>query len=305
MSNEHTFANDTGAAEQIAVALGELNRVRVGPMSPSDADRALGLLGRMQAVVKSLMCDVTRQVAESNSGADPAEVLRQGARLPGRESRRMAKVTRQLSQMPKVKERFAAGSITPDHVKALANAAEKVGPEAVEADPGLLDAADRLLPDTFDRHARDWSNRKLIEQGLDPLQRQQKAREAKLWVEKDTGLGVLLAKLPGPQFAHLRQAIDNRYLHHHRQDSADGNDPNTVRSPEQRLADTVFELITNRDAATGEPIGTSAGGNKPKAATQLVPGRALRRGGRHRPRRTGRDHRSRPRTRRHPPYPHP
>ena len=151
----------------------------------------------------------------------------------------------------------------------MANAAEKVGPEAVEADSGLLDAADRLLPDTFDRHARDWSNRKLIEQGLDPLARQRKAREAKAWVDKDTGLGVLLAKLPGPQFAHLRQAVDNHYLVLHRQDGADGTDPNEVRTPKQRLADAVFELVTNRNANTGEPI-DAAVGHKAKASTQLV-----------------------------------
>ena len=275
MVSEHMFAQvgggsgGGGAADRIAIALGELTQVRIGPMSRPDADRALGLLGQMQSVVESLMCDVTSQVASSNSDTDPAEVLRQGARLPGRESKRMAKVTRQLSQMPNVKERFAAGNITPDHVNALANAAEKVGAEAVEGDPGLLEAAGRLLPDTFDRHARDWSNRKLIEQGLDPLQRQRKAREAKLWVEKETGLGILWAKIPRPQFEHLRQAVDNHYMHHLREDGADGQDPDAVRTPKQRLADVVVELMTNRDAESGQTI-TGDCGIKAKASTQLI-----------------------------------
>ena len=143
-------------------------------MSRTDADRTLGLLSQAQSVVKSLMFDVTRQVTDSDSDTDPAEVLRQGARLPGRESKKMAKIARQLAEMPKVRERFAAGDITPDHVNALVNAAEKVGPQAVEADQGLLEAADQLLPDRFDRHARSWSHQKLIEAGLDPLQRQRR-----------------------------------------------------------------------------------------------------------------------------------
>ena len=287
MDNEHTFVlfRDAGsagtvtlelsngsqntAADRIRAALGELNQVQIGPMSQAVADETLGLLSQAQSVVTSLMHDMTRQVADSNSDTDPVEVLRQGARLPGRESKRMAKVARQLSEMPKVREWLATGGITPDHADALANAAEKVGPEAVEADDRLLETATQLLPDTFDRHARRWSHRKLIERGVDPLERQRRAREAKLWVEKETGLGVLMTKVPRPQFEHLRQAVDQRYKHQLRQDGADGRDPDDVRNTKQRLADVVYELLTNRDAVTGEIIGETVG-VKAKAATQLI-----------------------------------
>ena len=244
-------------------------QARIQAMPQGEADRTLRELSRIQSVAASLMCDVTEMLASTNAGSDPAEVLRQGARMPTRESKRLAKMAKQLSEMPKVKERFATGEITPGHVNALANAAEKVGPETVEADENLLEAADQMLPDTFNRHARKWSDQKLIEQGLDPLERQRRAREAKLWVEKDTGLGVVMAKLPRPQFEQLRQAIDNHYLHHLRQDGADGRDPDEIRTPKQRLADVVFELFTNRSALTGEFI-THQVGIKAKASTQLI-----------------------------------
>jgi len=258
-----------GAVERISAALAELRRARIRPMSRDEANRVTGMLGEMQSMVTYLMCDVARQVAEAGSGLDPGEVLRRGARLPGRESKRMAKIAKQLSGMPKVKERFATGGIAPGHVNALANAAEKVGPEAVNADEALLEAADGMLPDSFDRYARRWSNQKLIEQGLDPLERQRRAREAKMWVEKDTGLGVLMAKLPRPQFEQVRQAVDNHYKHHVRKDGADGRSPDEVRTPKQRLADVLFELATNRDASTGESIGENLG-IKAKASIQLI-----------------------------------
>ena len=287
MDNEHLFAlfrdtagageatglasdeSGSGVAERIRAALGELNQVRIGPMSRTEANQTLGLLGQAQSVVTSLMCDVGRQVADSDPDTDPAEVLRQGARLPSRESKRMAKVAKQLTEMPKVRERLATGDITPTHVNALANAAEKVGPNAVENDQSLLEAADRMLPDNFDRHARRWSEKKLIEAGLDPLARQRRAREAKLWVEKETGLGVLMAKLPRPQFEHLRQAIDSHYMHLLRRDGTGGQDPDALRTPKQRLADVVVELLTNRDAVTGDFI-TETVGIKAKASTQLI-----------------------------------
>ncbi len=209
MRYEHTFADiqgggtpgtnavrspalpDSGTDPRIAAALDELEQARIRPMSPRDTEQTLGLLSRIRSVAASLMCDVAEMQTAANTEADPAEVLRQGTRLPTRESKRIAKMGKQLKAMPKVKERFANGNLTPNHVNALVNAAEKVGPEAVDTDQDLLEAADRLPADSFGQHTRRWSERKLIEQGLDPLERQRKAREAKLWVEADTGLGVL------------------------------------------------------------------------------------------------------------------
>ena len=100
-------------------------------MSRARAERCLGLLGRMQTRVSSLMCDVTRMLEEADSEVDVAEVLRSRARVPRRESKRIAKVSRQLSDMPKTRDLFTEGDITLDQASALADAAEKVGSETV------------------------------------------------------------------------------------------------------------------------------------------------------------------------------
>ena len=287
MTNEHTFAlfretepaggstpkeptgEEHGVDPRIAAALAELQQARIRPMSQQEADETVGTLSSIQSVAASLMCDVTEMVATTDADADPAEVLRQSGKLPGRESKRMAKMAKQLSDMPNVKERFAGGDITTNHANALANAAEKVGPDVVDGDQTLLEAADQMPPDKFGHHARKWSEKKLIDQGVDPLERQRQAREAKLWVEKDTGLGVLMAKLPRHQFELVRQAVDGHYLHLHRQDGADGRSPDQVRTPKQRVADVMFELLTNRSALSGDLIGDQ-GRIRAKAATQLI-----------------------------------
>ena len=287
MNNEHTFVlfretepasgstpkpptgEQHGVDPHISAALTELQQARIRPMTQQEADETLEKLSSIQSVAASLMCDVAETQAATDSEADPAEVLRQSGKVSGRESKRMAKVAKQLSDMPKVKERFATGDITTNHVNALANAAEKVGPEVVDADQNLLEAADEMPPDTFGRHTRKWSEKKLIERGVDPLERQRRAREAKLWVEKDTGLGVLMAKLPRHQFEQVRQAIDRHYLHLHRQDSIDGPSPDEIRTSKQRAADAVFELLTNRSALSGDLI-ADQGRTRAKASTQLI-----------------------------------
>ena len=258
-----------GPDDRLETLLRDLGDVEMVSMSRVRAERCLGLLGRMQTRVSSLMCDVTRMLEEADSEVDAAAVLRSRARVPRRESKRIAKVSRQLSDMPKTRELFTEGDITLDQASALADAAEKVGPETVEADKGLLEAADRMLPDLFRQHTRRWSDRKQIEQGMNLLERQRQAREAKLWTQDRTGLGMLLAKLPAPQFALLRQAVDRRYLELLREDSADGQDPDQVRSPKQRQHDALFELVTNRDADTGEFI-EGLVGLKAKASTQMI-----------------------------------
>ena len=53
---------------------------------------------------------------------------------------------------------------------------------------------------------------------------------------------------------HLRGWIDHCRMQLLRRDGANGRDPDSVRNPKQRLADTPFELMTNRDADTGEFI---------------------------------------------------
>ena len=294
MDNEHRFAHfressagsggnpdrgtrpEGGPDSRIDAALAELQQARIRPMTQAEADETVGKLTSIQSVAASLLCDVAEVQAttDTEAEADPAEVLGRSGKLPGRESKRIAKIAEQLSDMPKVKEKFASGDITTNHANALARAAEKVGPEAVDNDPDLLEAADEMPPDTFGRHTRKWSEKKLIDRGVDPLERQRRAREAKMWVEKDTGLGVILAKLPRHQFELVRQAVDSHYLHHHRQDRADGRDPDTVRAPTQRLSDVLYELVTGRNALSDEFTVDQAGSTQPgiraKASTQLI-----------------------------------
>ena len=257
------------AGERMAALVDHLDRFVAEETSRRHPEEALGLLGRLQTRLSSHMCGLTRQATEANPDTDAVRVLKRKSRLSGRDAKRMAKVAERLPDLPKVAEALAEGEITVDHAKAMADAADKVGPEVVESDPALLEEATQTEPDTFSRKARDWSNRRLIEAGIDILERQRRAREAKLWVDKHSGMGMIFAKLPAAQFAHLQQAADAHYLELLRRDSADGRDPSEVRTQAHRMADTLFELLTNLDPNTGEVLGDSAG-PRAKASTQVI-----------------------------------
>ena len=150
------------AERRIGDVLDQLDRFVEVETSRSHIGEALGLLERVQTRVSAHMCELTRRAAAARPDSDPVEVLREKTRLSGRDAKRIAKVAGRLDQMPKVAERFADGDITLDNATALAGAADKIGPEAVEADPSLLEAAETTPPDTFARKARDWAHGKLI-----------------------------------------------------------------------------------------------------------------------------------------------
>jgi len=269
-SDDHTDrAGDCDATERIAALIDHLDRFVAEETSRRHPEEALDLLGRLQTRLSSHMLHLARQANEANPDTDAVRVLKQKSRLSGRDAKRMAKVAERLPDLPTVAEALANGEITVDHAKAMADAADKVGAEEVDSDPKLLEEATRSGPDGFARKARDWSNHKLIEAGIDILERQRRAREAKLWVDKRSGMGMIFAKLTAVQFAHLQQAADARYRELLRKDSTDGQDPDQIRTPEQRMADALVELVTNLDPNTGEILhkGTVP---RAKASTQVI-----------------------------------
>ena len=257
------------AGQRMSALVDHLDRFVAEETSRHHPEEALGLLGRLQTRLSSHICDLTLQATVANPNTDAVGVLKRNSRLSGRDAKRMAKVAERLPDLPKVARALAEGEITVDHAKSMADAADKVGPDAVNSDPTLLEEAARTGPDGFARKARDWSNRKLIEAGIDILERQHRAREAKLWVDPKTGMGMLFAKLTATQFAHLQQAVDAHYLELLRSDSAGGRDPDKVRAPKQRMADALVKLFTNLDPDTGEILGESTG-PKAKASTQVI-----------------------------------
>ena len=136
-------------------------------------------MGHLQAPLSSHMCDLTRP---GHRGQRRRRRGREAeARLSGRDAKRIAKVAERLPDLPTVAEALAEGEITIDHAKAMADAADQLGPETMESDPTLLEEATRSRADGFARKAQDWSNQKLIEAGIDILERQHRSRKARLW----------------------------------------------------------------------------------------------------------------------------
>ena len=247
------------------VAMHALARIRTDGLSRSEIDETTRLVGKVKSRADAALCTLAREAKKTDPELDVGEVIRQRTGMSGRHAKQIVKVAEQLGGLPAVADRLEQGEITYDHARLLADAAQKLGPEAVETDGDLLQLATEEPVDRFSRDIRDRINRRLIEAGMDTLGRQRKMREAKLWTDKETGLGMLLAKLPAEEFARMRQRADRLYLKELRRDSKSSRDPDRIRTPAQRMADVITALLSGSDRGR-----LSEQNGEPRQVTQLI-----------------------------------
>ncbi len=98
------------------------------------------------------------------------------------------------------------------------------------------------------RDARDFAARHDPDAARTVLDRQRRDRCAALFVDEATGMGVLNASFDPVSFALVRQSVDNYNDALWRQDGSRDGTPGQIRDNRQRLADSVFEMLTDRNA---------------------------------------------------------
>ena len=94
----------TTSVERIRAAVDASRGVRLARASKAEATAGLDCLIQGQSVITSLTCDVGRHVSDTEPEVDRVDVLREGARLPGRESMKMAKMDALLMKLGYVEE---------------------------------------------------------------------------------------------------------------------------------------------------------------------------------------------------------
>ncbi len=257
----------------IEEAFAALREVSVRGLSLSDLRVLSASLGRLRNRVASLLCDVSREVREVEPTVSTSEVLKNSVGLSGRDARRLAKVGEAVAEMPRVAQKLEDGEISLDHAVALVSAAEDCGADVVDGDADLLDRAVRTPVDRFIKEAREFASRRSEDQGEGRLERQRKSRKAALFSDSDSGMGVLHGEYDPVGFNLLQQAVDLYTDTLWRRDGGRGAQTDAVRTPEQRRADAIFEMITGKDAATHEALPIVDDGTPPGrtiAGAQLV-----------------------------------
>ena len=259
------------AVGKVETGLTALGAARLDDVPVPELRDLAAAMGRARTRIEALLGRIASGVDRSGTAASGAAVLRDSARLPGHQARRVVKVAERLSEMPNTAAVLEAGAITLEHAAALVGAAEQCGAGLVDNDADLLERAGQTSPEMFARQARDFAARRSADRGEARLEHQRRARRASSFIDPETGMGRLAADFDPISHNLVTQAIDNRTDALYRADGGRDGQPDSVRTSRQRRADALFELITGRDATTRAPLaGEAIVGNGPAGATATV-----------------------------------
>ena len=211
--------------------------------------------GRLRAALDAFDARIAAAVNRlDDHGPGASTVLRGASKCSQHEADRRVRRADALQALPSAADALAEGTITAEHVDALARAAEATSPEAVEQSDLLSRAlcrpADLLANDT-----REWTRRHQSQADLEAKQRRRVEARRCVIFESDDGMIVLHAEFDPVTGARVRSAVDtvcDRLYHADGgRDASEGR-----RTPQQRRADAVAELLAGARVAGSGPIRT-------------------------------------------------
>ena len=211
----------------------------------------LGLVSRTKSRLAAMKSRALAELGRRHSAAIAERIARDELQSSRREAKRDVEAAVQLEELPATSEALEDGAIPQGHARLIARAAgEGDIDEAV-----LVEAAGEQPYDEFaktvKRHQQDCS----ADDGQTILDRQRQRRSARIFESPETGMFVLSGQfdqITGTRIATALTAKERELWHN--------EDPKARRTPQQRMADALAELIC--EPGDGKTQGTNPVGHR-------------------------------------------
>ena len=209
-------------------------------------EECLRVVGRCEARLAAVKAEKVEELARWRGEAHAAEVLRGDLKQSRGAAKREVQFAERLADLPGTAGALAEGAITPQHARAIADAAAHTPVD----EAALLVAAENEPADVFGRTVRDHVNERSAGEDLEARRRRQRARrEANIKKESD-GMYKLFGTFDPVAGARIETALAAMAKQLRR-----GEDAKNRATPAQRYADALELLITRQGA--GKPQGTN------------------------------------------------
>ena len=213
--------------------------VRVPDMDPagmSSAQRrtALVSVGRAEARLAGWKAKLIDAERDEHGEGVAERVLREELQSSGRLAKRDVESSQQLTQLPAASKALEAGLIPVDHARLIARAAAE-GPidEAM-----LVNAARHEGFDKFAKTVRRNQQEMSDDDGQSILDHQRVNRTGRAFTSRETGMFVLSGEFDPMTGARLETVLATK-----ERELWNAEDPKARRTPQQRMADALAELI--------------------------------------------------------------
>ena len=205
----------------------------------------LGVIGRAESRLAAMKSQVLAEVGRRHDTKMAQRIARDELQSSVREAKRDVESAVRLAELPATSEALESGHIPAGHARLIARAS---GEGSID-ETVLVEAAGEQDFDAFARTVRRHQQDQSEDDGQTILDRQRKRRRARIFESPETGMFVLSAEfdqVTGARIATALTAKERRLWH--------SEDPKKRRTPQQRMADALAELIC--ESGTGQGQGT-------------------------------------------------
>ncbi|MCE2527575.1 MAG: DUF222 domain-containing protein [Actinomycetia bacterium] len=164
-------------------------------------------------------------------------VLQKEGLLSRKKARSEVKTAKELEELPKTREGFQKGEISPDNARILAGANQR----GTIVENELLDDARSQSPDKFARTVRKHEQQQAQDDGVSKLEHQRTQRYAKITTDVEDGMTVLYGRFDPITGARIETAVShmmNQLWH--------DEHPHNRTTAGQRMADALEQLLTRQ-----------------------------------------------------------
>ncbi len=230
----------TGCGEDLFVAA-----VDVAGLGDEGLSSRLGVIGRAESRLAAMKSQVLAEVERRHDATAAQRIAREELQSSAREAKRDVESATRLSGLSATSAALESGEIPQGHARLIARAS---GESDID-ETILLDSAKRQDFDAFAKTVRRHQQDQSKDDGEALLDRQRKSRKARIFESAETGMFVLSAEFDQITGARIATALTakERQLWHN-------EDPKKRRTPQQRMADALAELIC--EPGTGKGQGT-------------------------------------------------
>lgn len=218
-----------------------VGRVDVAALSEQSLRERLKLVGRSESRLAAMKSQILAELGRRTTPADARLIAGSDLLASKRQAKRDVQTAVQLEQLPDTAGALASGEIPPGHARLIARASSEGPVDEAE----LVEAARSQDFDRFAKTVRRHQQSQSRDDGQALLDRQRKRRCVRIFESPDNAMFVLHAEFDQITGARIATALTakERELWHH-------EDPKSPRSPRQRLADAVAELLCDQSDTT-------------------------------------------------------
>ena len=220
---------DSGCAAAVCVSTAD-----VAGLSEEGLRSRISLIGRAESKLAAMKSQAIAEAARRTSAVNAERIVCDELRSSKRNARHDVRNAERLAKLPAASEALAAGEITEPHARLIARASSE-GPIDEQV---LVDAARTERIDDFSKTMRRHQQEMSGDDGMAILEAQRSRRCSRMFKSADTGMFVWNAEFDPTTGQHIASVVAEKERELWNQE-----DPKARRTPQQRMADALAELI--------------------------------------------------------------